>query len=313
MGDAPAEQAPPDQVSNDLDDELEALQEHSTYLPSRGRRNTNILTVKALRQMRAIQTSTILASKSSESMLAKLRPPPTKRLQADDTNPLHLSILDTAQKQAAHKQDCLYRVCAGITTFKVRDPDPYAADDGNVVGVRIEAFQGGRYVRPYYVFLNRPYRDKGILRVHRHTVPPCIPLNALAERWLATPRTDGEPLKKKQSLQQFVRRLRLQITAYHNRVAVIAGMRKVFGLEGGKGDKGKQRESGVGDVSAADAEARQVRLEFLDGRVGRAVMDDKGEVMKCVVVGEEGRDRETEGKLMGGDKRVEGMADRLLA
>lgn len=181
-----------------------------------------------------------------------------------------------------------------------------------MVGVRIEAFQGRRYVRPYYVFLNRPYGDKSILRVHRHTVPPCIPLAALAERWLPTLKTDGEPLKKKQSLQRFVRTLRLQITAYHNRVAVIAGMRKAFGLEGRKGDKGKQRESGIADVSAADAEARQIRLEWLDGRIGRAVMDDKGEVMKCVVIGEHGRDRETERKLMGGDKRVEGMAERLL-
>ena len=181
-----------------------------------------------------------------------------------------------------------------------------------MVGVRIEAFQGGRYVRPYYLFLNRPYGDKSILRVHRHTVPPCIPLAALAERWLPTPKTDGEPLKKKQSLQRFVRTLRLQITAYHNRVAVIAGMRKVFGLEGRKGDKGKHRESGIADVSAADAEARQIRLEWLDGRIGRAVMDDKGDVMKCVVIGEDGRDRETERKLMGGDKRAEGMAERLL-
>lgn len=181
-----------------------------------------------------------------------------------------------------------------------------------MVGVRIEAFQEGRYVRPYYVFLNRPYEDKGILRIHRHTVPPCIPLATLAERWLPTPNTDGEPLKKKQSLQRFVRSLRLQITAYHNRVAVIAGMRKAFGLEGRKGDKGKQRESGIADVSAADAEARQIRLEWLDGRIGRAVMDDKGEVMKSVVIGEYGRDREMERELMGGDRRVEAMAERLL-
>ena len=105
----------------------------------------------------------------------------------------------------------------------------------------------------------------------------------------------------------------MQITAYHNRVAVIASMRKAFGLEGRRRDKEKQRESGVADVSAADAEARQIRLEWLDGRIGRAVMDDKGEVMKCVVIGENGRDRVTERKLMGGDRRVEGMAERLLA
>ncbi len=268
--------------------------------------------MKALRQRRAVQASTILSSRASKPILQKLRPPPSKTPQAEEANPLHLAVLDTAQKQAAHNQECLYRITAGVTTFKVRDPDPYAVDQGAVVGVRIEAFQGGRYVRPYYVFLNRPFDDSGILRVHRHTVPPCIPLAALAERWLPAPNRVGDLLKKKQSLTRFIRALKLQITAYHNRVAVIASMRNAFGLESKRGNKGKGRESGLADVSAADAEARQIRLEWLDGRIGRAVMDDKGQMAKCVVIGEQGRDRDTERRILGGDSRVEGLAERLL-
>lgn len=183
-----------------------------------------------------------------------------------------------------------------------------------MIGVRIEAFQGGRFVRPYYVFLNRPYGDKGILRVHRHTVPPCIPLAALAERYLPSPAKDGDVLKgKRQNLPRFVKALRGQIAGYHNRVAAIAGMRKAFGLEVKKGkDKGKGRELVISDVSAADAEARQIRLEWADGRIGRAVVDEKGVILKCVVIGEEGRDRMTERTVLAGDGRIEGIAERLL-
>lgn len=145
-------------------------------------------------------------------------------------------------------------------------------------------------------------------------MPPCIPLAALAERYLPTPSQSGDALKTpQQNLSRFVKALRAQVASYHNRVAVIAGMRKSFGLDAKKGvDKGKGRELTISDVSAADAEARQIRLEWMDGRIGRAVMGPKGVVLKCVVIGEEGRDRTTERAVLGGDGRIEGVADRLL-
>jgi central kinetochore subunit Mal2/MCM21 len=150
--------------------------------------------------------------------------------------------------------------------------------------------------------------------VHRHTIPPAIPLAALADKYLPSPASAGADTLKaaKQNLPLFLKALRHQIASYHNRVAVIADMRKTFGLDVKRGrDKGKGKELVIGDITAADAEARQIRFEWVDGRIGRAVIDPQGNMVKGVVIGEEGRDKETERLMMGGDKRIEGLANRL--
>lgn len=98
---------------------------------------------------------------------------------------------------------------------------------------------------------------------------------------------------------------------YHNRIAVIKSLRRAFGLDEKVSAKGKERERLLYDISAADAEAKQLRIEWVDGRIGRCVVGEKGEVVKCVIIGEEGRDRETERRLLGGDRRMEGIATRL--
>jgi central kinetochore subunit Mal2/MCM21 len=151
------------------------------------------------------------------------------------------------------------------------------------------------------------------MRVHRHTVPPCIPLEALAHEYLPTPAANsGDILKtRKQNLSKFLRLLRREIAGYHNRVAAIAGLRKSCGLDKKGRDKGKGREQIIRDISAADAEAKQVRFEWLDGRVGRAIINDKGEIKDCVVTSEEGRDRDTERKILGGKRRIEELAEKL--
>ncbi len=51
-----------------------------------------------------------------------------------------------AAQQAKHNALQLHRMCAGVTTFRVRDPDPAAVDGGRVFGVRIEVFGGGESV-----------------------------------------------------------------------------------------------------------------------------------------------------------------------
>jgi central kinetochore subunit Mal2/MCM21 len=227
---------------------------------------------------------------------------------------LHQTVLDLSKKQLEHNQECLYRTCAGITTFKVQDPDPFAVDKGRVLGIRIEAFTNGKFIRPYYVFLNKPYKGSQIMRVHRHTVPPCIPLAALAAKYLPTPDTGSDDVLKarKQDLPRFVRCLRREIASYHNRVAAIAGMRKAFGLDVKKGrNKGKGRELIIRDISAADAEAKQIRFEWVDGRIGRAVVDGKGEIQKCVIIGEDGRDRDMERRILGGNRTIDEVAERM--
>ncbi|OBT71874.1 hypothetical protein VF21_10564 [Pseudogymnoascus sp. 05NY08] len=290
----PSEQPPVDPIQVELDDEIESLEAR----------------IASLHQRRIIQTANIINSRSSQTILKRLRSAP-KSLETDN-NPLHSVASSNSEKQLAYNQECLYRICSGVTTFKVKDPDPCSIDNGAVLGIRIEAFQSGRYIRPYYVFLNRHHPDSSAWRVHRHTVPPCIPLDSLADQYLPAPTQSGDLLKgPKQALPRFVKALRAHIVGYHNRITVIARMRRAFGLSGNKG-QGDERELIFSDIAAADAEAKHIRLEWMDGRIGRAVVSSKGRILKCVVIGEDGRDRTTERAVLGGGGRIEGMTERLL-
>lgn len=181
----------------------------------------------------------------------------------------------------------------------------------------MDVSSAGRFGRPYYVMLNKPFAGEDLLRVHRHTVPPCIPLAALATRYLPSPRPEaGEKGRVRQDLGRFVRALRRQMVAYQNRTAAIKGLRREFRLDEDKerGRKGKGREKVIVDISAADAEAKQVRIEWVDGRVGRCVVGENGSVEKCVVIGEQGRDWEVERRILGSEKgnsSMTGIGERL--
>lgn len=223
------------------------------------------------------------------------------------------ALQDRLEKQQAYAQQCAYRICAGITTFRVRDPDPNAVDSGAVLGLRIEVMTRARFVRPYFVFLNRPYAG---WRVHRHTVPPCIPLNGLAARYLPAPPKSGAEAadKQLQNLPRFARTLRREIVRYHNRVAVVADLRKALGLDGKRKDaKERAERCPIYSISSADAETKQIRIDWKDGRSGRLVLGDDGEVGKLVVLGERARDREATRELLSDGNRLEDVARRLAA
>ncbi|KAE8443590.1 hypothetical protein EG329_001752 [Mollisiaceae sp. DMI_Dod_QoI] len=287
-----------DPLGAQLDDEIASLQ-------------SQILSLKAQRKA---QVTTIISSRTTQATLTRLRASQnsttTQSSPETDISPL----LSASTAQLAHNQENLYRCCAGITTFRVRDPDPNAVDDGNVLGIRIDVSTSGKFVRPYYIMLNKPWAGKELLRIHRHTVPACIPLSTLADRWLpngkgAAAMSEKSAAVKKQDLNRFVRAVRREVVGYHNRISVIKGLRKEFKLDEKISRKGKDRERVIADISTADAEAKQVRIEWVDGRIGRTVVDDKGEVKKCVVIGEEGRDREVERRVCAGG--MEGIGDRL--
>lgn len=226
----------------------------------------------------------------------------------------------------------------------MQDPDPQAVDAGRVLGLRIEVMAKARFVRPYFVMLNRPWgaHARSFLRVHRHTVPACVPLSGLAARYLPPPLTkrtaaeenagadaddDGEgegegeedsrrrrtakgKQQHKQDLPRFARALRRELVRYHNRVAVIGDLRKAAGLEGKRRKSKEVMDPPIVDVSAADAEAKQIRIEWGDGKSGRLVMSDDGEILKMVVQkgtmgGGQGQDRETVRQFLGGAVRIE--------
>ncbi|KAI5921782.1 cenp-O kinetochore centromere component [Camillea tinctor] len=284
----------PDQsVADKLDDEIANLRAQ----------------VESLKKELALQTSTLMTSEPIQKLLQPDRSgrPRSKQTEVDSKE----KLLARAQDQNARKQQCLYRTCASITTFKIHDPDPNAVDDGHVLGVRLEVMSKSRFLRPYYVMLNRPYSERRYLRVHRHTVPQCIPLAGLAARYLPAPSNKRDHNdSSKQDLSQFVRALRREIVRYHNRNAVIGDLRKSAGLES-KTERSQEQEVPIVDISAADAEAKQISVGWGDGRSGRLVMDDDGTIVKMVVQGENGRDRDAVRQLLGGSARIEEVVRRL--
>ncbi|KAI0017919.1 Cenp-O kinetochore centromere component-domain-containing protein [Xylariomycetidae sp. FL0641] len=276
--------------------------------------------VESLKRDLQLQTATLLTSEPTRKLLQ-----PASHDKAA-TASLKTRLRSRADAQDARRQQGLYRTCAGMTAFRVRDPDPNATDGGAVLGLRIEAMAASPaargFLRPFYVLLNRPYPGGSRhLRVHRHTVPASVPLAGLAARHLPAPSARDSETGKQQDLAAFARALRRELVRYQNRCAVIGDVRRAAGLEGknsnatGQEERGQQETGGGGilDVSAADPQATQIRIDWLDGRTGRLVMTDDGVITQMVVQGESGRDRETARKLLGGGARVEDIVRHLTA
>lgn len=162
-------------------------------------------------------------------------------------------------------------------------------------------------MKPYHVFLNRPFYKSTYLRVHRHTLPPAIPIGGLAARYLPQPTPESE-LPAKQDLDRFVRTLRREIVRYHNRMGVAADLRRGLGVQD---EKDELNSNDVVDVGIADIEAKQIKLTWADERSGRLVMDDDGKVTKLMVFGNEGRDWVTTKELLGDNNRIEDVMKQL--
>lgn len=226
------------------------------------------------------------ASSNSSSSLLKSA--------AHARDPHAASLQKRSVQQAAYMQQCAYRITTPITAFKVRDPDPNAVDAGHVLGLRFEAMSQGHFLRPYYVMLNRPYPDSpSHLRVHRHTVPPAIPIGGLAARHLPPPRAvtaTAATQQTTQDLDRFARALRREIMRFHNRLGLTADLRKTVGVQRkGKAAAAAPTPREVVEAGIADVEAKHVKLAWADGRSGRILMDKDGKVQKFVVFGPEGR------------------------
>lgn len=114
---------------------------------------------------------------------------------------------------------------------------------------------------------------------------------------------------RKQDLRRFARALRRAIVGYYNRISVIKSLRREFKLNEKLSRKGKGRERVIVNISAADMKGKQVRIEWVNGRIGRCVVNASGGVKKCVVIGENGRDWETERRVVRGG--MEGLGERL--
>ncbi|KAF9735597.1 hypothetical protein PMIN04_009390 [Paraphaeosphaeria minitans] len=244
------------------------------------------------------------------------------------------------QRQSNRNLENVYRACAGVTAYRVKDPDPCAVDNGNILGVRVDVSVGGRFVETYHVLFNRPNAaHKTTLKIHKHTVPPCIPLHPLANKWLPLTRKSAEE-PREQDLVKFGRRLRKELASWHLRLEALEKLRKDAqlpgpiaprdGLHAGSepgivlnafisDDEDSQEEEGSDEQDDAprissidgDAAVREITLIWSNGRVGLFKVTKDGEVDKAAVRTKEGtRDASLSSKALG---RIDGLIQRLEA
>lgn len=203
--------------------------------------------------------------------------------------------------------------------------------------------RGGRFTKPYYVLLKRERGrgEKGVtLRVHRHTIPAFIDLSRLERVYLPIPgsgraageagdsdsdgegeRTGSEMMKgakgrTRQDVRGFVRELRRELVAWQLRGDAVELLREKLGLSeealiDPAARLSPEARGGIMSLAATAVEARYVRLEWEDGRVGRFKLSNTGIVERAVVIGDDGRDKQTEDAMTGGGGRVEFLLERL--
>ncbi|GLA04475.1 hypothetical protein AnigIFM60653_004525 [Aspergillus niger] len=153
---------------------------------------------------------------------------------------------------------------------------------------------------------------------------------------------------RKQDLKSFVREVRKQLVVWHLRCDAVRYLREKLGVvtrgvndddgiyedderpwerdilgpnasttaaTGGSGAGEETRiaknELGIVSLAPTALEAVYVRVEWEDGRVGRFKISNTGVVERAVVLGDSGRDKQTEGVITGGDGRVETLLERL--
>ncbi|KAF2757528.1 hypothetical protein EJ05DRAFT_392693 [Pseudovirgaria hyperparasitica] len=299
---------------------IEALRSEITSLESQ---------LKALESLLPHAHSTLL---SLPSIAAALK-------RSTSTSPSIARARAHLTRQLAHNTHMNYRLTSGITAFRVQDPDPYAVDSGRVLGLRIELPQGATFGTPYFVFLvavrvagqgeeeGEQQSRRRLLKVHKHTVPPAVPIDALARRWLALPGKTGKMVRK-QDLHAFGRALRHAVVSFHARLAAVEKLRVDAGLEGkGEGrdaEDGEKRRKGKGGIVAitADEAAHTVDITFKSGLVGRLRMNRAGAIEHVVVKRAldanaddetaQRKRRELKRRITGGDGRIEGVVDRIL-
>ncbi|KAJ5692306.1 hypothetical protein N7462_001729 [Penicillium macrosclerotiorum] len=299
--------------------------------------DSEIISIRAeisnLQRRKRVLASSLLAAAPIQKLTRK--PPPALTSIHDDVSPL-------VRAAGNHAQSNHYRIAFGATAFPFTDPSPQTPD--TLLGVRIDVcVRSGRFAKPYYILLKRdgqPGDKQRRLRVHKHTIPAFIAVDRLESVYLRVPglrkRTqdemdtdsdieDGSSVTSKkrqagslrQDLRGFVRELRRDLVAWHLRCDAVELLREKLGLseEESQLDESErlspESRGGVVSVAETAVEARYVRLEWEDGRVGRFKLTNAGIVERAVVIGDNGRDKKTEDAMTGSGGRVETLLERL--
>jgi central kinetochore subunit Mal2/MCM21 len=247
--------------------------------------------------------------------------------------------IQVSRQQSRRNLKSTYRACAGVTAYKVQDPDPNAVDNGNVLGVRIEVSVRSKYVETYHVLFNRPSAThETMLRVHHHTIPPCIPVRQLAEKFMPQTRRDVGKTTE-QHLIRFGRLLRKELVSWHLRTTAVEQLRIEAGLSDPKArERALPKEPAYGKVLNAfvsddeedldeedalnrqagpiritdietDMAVRQITITWSHGQTAVFDVSKDGEIVRGVVKSAYGVRSHELGRM--GMGRIEGLVRRL--
>ncbi|KAF3482260.1 uncharacterized protein GIQ15_05019 [Arthroderma uncinatum] len=227
-----------------------------------------------------------------------------------------------------HAETNHHRIIFSATSFPFKDPSPHT-DSPDLLGIRIDVnVRDGTFAKPYYLLLKRVGEDRKSLQIHRHTIPVFIPLKQLEQKYLPSWTSEddsGGSLKpwkrRKQDLKKLVQELRRELVAWHLRRDVVTLLQEQLGITdcdlSHLESAGMQPDTvaytlGISSVSAASIEARYIRVQWQDGRIGRIKVSNRGLVERAIIIGDDGRDKTTETLIAGGDGRAENIVRRLL-
>lgn len=250
--------------------------------------------------------ATLRAHRSNLASVLLSQPHLSTRLQTSTSKSSSDAALLAIKQQSTRNLTNIHRACAGVTAYKVRDPDPNALNNGNILGVSIDIALSGKFIETYHVLLNWRESDNEskALKIHKHTIPPCIPLQALANKHLPiTGKNGAEQIQ--QDLVRFGRTLRKELVAWHMRIRAIADLRKEAGLTAPKSkltaphkvlnaftsddeddDASSETEESDGPARIvdidADTAARQVTVTWTDRRTAVLGVSKDGRVEKAV-------------------------------
>jgi central kinetochore subunit Mal2/MCM21 len=281
--------------------------------------------------------STLRAHRSNLASVLLSQPHLSTRLPTTKSSD---TVKRAIEQQSKRNLENVYRACAGVTAYKVKDPDPNAINNGNILGVSIDVAISGKFVETYHVLLNwRESDGSRLLRIHKHTIPPCIPLQQLVNKWLPTSGKDVE-MDPEQDLVKFGRLLRKELVGWHMRVKAVEDMKKDAGLvnqrpreekDGGLENTGKILNAFVSDDEASsdieednaedgtarildvesDAAVRQITITWSDRRVLVMSITKDGRIEKAVCRARDGsRDATMSRKAIG---PIGGLIRRLKA
>lgn len=195
--------APTDETiqSDALDREIEGVKAESKCTHLNDQRGDQHNAVAQLKFRRSFLQHSLRSHPKVREILISAR--------SNESSPTKRAAIDQALADI-NEQDItsLYRTVTGLTTFRAKDPNPHAVDDGNVLGIRIEHWNSREkgFSNPYYVFLVKPWKASEAYRVHKHTIPAFVDLRALEVKFLPEPSVAGRV--SKQRVKPFARAVR---------------------------------------------------------------------------------------------------------